>query len=103
MNDAWLGAFTAMHFAGYQPHAAGAAVAGAAVIGQVDAVVQSSVQQQLAAARLKGIAIDSNFVTSCHCPIRLIPEAFKAPFTADAGDPPSLRFPGCSANQALWI
>ena len=76
MNDARLGAFAAPHFAGYQPHAAGAAVAGAAVMGQVDAVAQSSVQQQLAAARQKAIAIDSNSVTSCHC---LIPEGFKFP------------------------
>ena len=76
MNDARLGAFAAPHFAGYQPHAAGAAVAGTAVIGQVDAVAQSSVQQQLAAARQKAIAIDSNLVTSCHC---LIPEGFKFP------------------------
>ena len=76
MNDARLGAFAAPHFARYQPHAAGAAVAGAAVIGQVDAVAQSSVQQQLAAARQKAIAIDRNLVTSCHC---LIPEGFKFP------------------------
>ena len=85
MNDARLGAFAAPHFAGYQPHAAGAAVAGAAVIGQVDAVAQSSVQQQLAAARQKALAIDSNLVTSCHCLIRLLslirltPEGFKFP------------------------
>jgi hypothetical protein len=51
-------------------------VAGAAVMGQVDAVAQSSVQQQLAAARQKAIAIDRNSVTSCHCPI---PEGFKFP------------------------
>jgi hypothetical protein len=69
-------------------------------MGQVDAVAQSSVQQQLAAARQKATAIDSNLVTSCH---RLIPEGFKFPSTAGAGDPPSLRFLGCSANQAFWI
>ena len=45
MNDARRRAFAAADFAGYQPHAARAAVAGAAVIGQVDAVAQSSVQQ----------------------------------------------------------
>src|SRR5262249_40509873 len=66
----------------YQPHAAGAAVAGAAVIGQVDAVVQSGVQQHLAVVRQKAIAIDSDLVTSCHCLIHLIPEAFKSPSTA---------------------
>jgi hypothetical protein len=47
-----------------------------AIIGHVDAVAQSSVQQQLAAARLKAFAIDSNLVASCHC---LIPEGFKFP------------------------
>jgi hypothetical protein len=71
MNDALLGAFAAPHFTGYQPHAAGTAVASTAVIGQFDAVAQSGVQQQLAAARRKASAIDSNLVTSCHC---LIPE-----------------------------
>ena len=45
MNDARLGAFAAQHFAGYQPHAARAAVAGPAVMGHCDAVAQSSVQQ----------------------------------------------------------
>ena len=75
MNDARLEAFAAPHFAGYEPHAAGAAVAGATVMGQVDAVAQSSVQQQLAAARQKAIAIDSNLMT-CHY---LIPEGFKFP------------------------
>jgi hypothetical protein len=68
MNDARLGALAAPHFTGYQPHAAGAAVAGATVIGQIDAIAQSRVQQQLAAARPKAIPIDSNLVTSCHCP-----------------------------------
>jgi hypothetical protein len=43
-------------------------VAGATVIGQIDAIAQSRVQQQLAAARPKAIPIDSNLVTSCHCP-----------------------------------
>jgi hypothetical protein len=76
MNDARLGAFATQHFPGYQPHAAGAAVAGTAVMRQVDAVAQGSVQQQLAVARQKAIAIDSNLVTSCHC---LIPEGFKFP------------------------
>jgi hypothetical protein len=51
-------------------------VAGAAVIGQVDAGAQGSVQQQLAAARWKGIAIDGDLVASCHSPI---PEGFKSP------------------------
>jgi hypothetical protein len=74
-------------------------VAGAAVVGQVDAIVQSGVQQQLAALRQKTLAIDSNFVTSCHC---LIPEGFKVPIYGCAGDPPP-RFLGCSANQAFWI
>jgi hypothetical protein len=81
MDDARLGAFAAAHLAGYQPHAAGAAVAGAAVIGQVDAVPQSSVQQQLSAARRKALPIDSNLVISCHC---LIPEGFSFPSTAGA-------------------
>ena len=76
MNDARLGAFAAPHFPGYQPHAAGAAVAGAAVMRQVDAVAQGSVQQQLAAARQKAIAIDSNLVTSL--PLS-DPEGFKFP------------------------
>src|SRR5690349_5534895 len=77
MNDARFGTFAALHFAGYQPHAAGTAVAGATVIRQVDAVVESSVQQHLAAARLEALAIDGDFVTSCHYPIRLIPEDFQ--------------------------
>jgi hypothetical protein len=51
MHDAWLAALAAQHLAGYQPHAASAAIAGAAIIGQVDAVPQGSVQQELAAAR----------------------------------------------------
>jgi hypothetical protein len=78
-------------------------VPGAAIIGQLDAIVQSSVQQHLAVVRQKALAIDSNFVTSCHCLIRLIPEGFKFPSAVGAGDPPSLRFLGCSANQAFWI
>ena len=45
MDNAQPGAFTAPHLAGYQPHTAGAAVAGAAVMGQVDTVMQGSVQQ----------------------------------------------------------
>src|SRR5215475_5476101 len=71
MNDARLGALAAPHYARYQPHAAGAAVAGTAVIGQVDAVLQRCFQQQLAATRPNAIAIDGNVVTSCHC---LVPE-----------------------------
>src|SRR5262245_39504187 len=98
MNDAGLGAFAAMHCARYEPHAAGAAVAGAAVVGQVDAVGQSSVQQQLAAARQKAIAIDSNLVSSCHCLSR---KASTSPSAAGARDLPCLRFLGCSANQAF--
>jgi hypothetical protein len=35
-------------------------------MGQVDAMAQSSVQQQLAAPRQEAVAIDSNSVTSCH-------------------------------------
>src|SRR6185312_6279522 len=58
-----------------------------ALIGQVDAVAQRSVQQHLTGARQKAIAIDSNLVASCHC---LIPEGFKFPTTAGAVDPPSL-------------
>ena len=76
MNDARLAPFAAVHFAGYQPHAAGAAMAGAAVMGQVDAVAQSCVQQHLAAARQKAIAVDRYPVTSCH---GLIPEGPKFP------------------------
>jgi hypothetical protein len=37
-------------------------------------------------------------VSSCHC---LIPEDFRFPSTVGADDPPSLPFPGCSANQAF--
>jgi hypothetical protein len=67
MNDAWFGAFAAPHLAGHEPDAASAAVAGAAVIGQVDAVAQGSIEQQRAAARQEAIAIDGNLVSSCHC------------------------------------
>src|SRR4029079_18690631 len=70
VNDARLGSFAAEHLAGYQPDAAGAAMAGAAVMGQVDAVAQRCVQQQLAAARMKAIAVDGNSVTPCHGPSR---------------------------------
>src|SRR5262245_5924024 len=70
MNDARLGTFAASHLAGYQAHAAGAAMAGTTVIGQVDAVVQRRIQQHLAAARQKAIAIDRNVMTSCHSLIR---------------------------------
>jgi hypothetical protein len=100
MNEAWLGAFTALHLAGYKSHAAGAAVAGTAVMREVDAVAQGSVQQQLAVARLKAIAIECNLVTFCHC---LIPEDFKFPVCGWCSNPPRPRFPGCSANQAFWI
>jgi hypothetical protein len=51
-------------------------VAGTAVIGQVDAVAQGGVQQQLAAAGLKAGAIDGYFAASCHY---LIPEGFEFP------------------------
>jgi len=57
MNDARLGAFAAPHFAGYQPHATGAAVARPAVVGHSDAVAQSSVEQQFTATRLKAASI----------------------------------------------
>jgi hypothetical protein len=85
MNDARLGTFPALHFAGYQPHAAGTAVAGAAVIGQVDAVIKSSVQQQLATVRHKTLAVDGDFVTSCHYLIRPIPEGFRFPICGWCG------------------
>jgi hypothetical protein len=76
MNDPGLGTFTAPHFAGYEPNAAGAAVAGAAVRGHVDAIAQRSIQKQLAAARQKATAIDRYLVISRHCPI---PEGLKFP------------------------
>ena len=66
MHDARFGAFAALHFAGYQPHAAGAAVAGAAVMWQLDAVAQGRIQQQLAAGRQKALAIDGYLVMNCH-------------------------------------
>jgi hypothetical protein len=76
MSDARLGAFAAKHFAGYEAHAAGAAMTGAAVMRQVDAVAQRSVEQQLAVARQKAVTIDRNAVSSCHC---LIPEGLNSP------------------------
>ena len=63
MNDARLGTFTAQHVAGYQPHAARAAVTGAAVVGQIDAIAHCGVQQQLAATREHGMSIYSDLVT----------------------------------------
>jgi hypothetical protein len=78
MNDAGLGALPALHFTGYEPHAAGAAVAGAAVIGEIDAVAEGRVQQQLAVTRQNAIAIDRNLVTSRHHPI---PESFEFPIS----------------------
>ena len=98
MHDTRLGAFAAPYFARYQPHAARAAVAGAAVMGQVDAVAQRSVQQQLAAARQKALPIDRNLVTSCH---GLIPEGFKLPMYGGADGTPSLRFPDAQTPNFL--
>jgi hypothetical protein len=69
MNNAWFGAFAALHFAGYQPHAAGSAVTCAAVVGQLNAVTQGSVEQHLAAAGHEALAIDSYLMMFCHCPI----------------------------------
>jgi hypothetical protein len=45
-------------------------VARAAVIGQVNAIVQSRIQQQLAPLRQNACPIDRNSVVSFHCPIR---------------------------------
>jgi hypothetical protein len=70
MNDARLGAFAAPYFAGYKPHAAGAAVAGATVMGQLDAVAQSSIEQQLAAEGQKAVTVDGYLVISCHFPLQ---------------------------------
>jgi hypothetical protein len=50
-------------------------VAGAAVVGQLDAVAQGSIQQQLAAGRQKAFAIDGYLVMSCHC-LSLILQGF---------------------------
>jgi hypothetical protein len=58
--------FAALHFAGYQPHAASAAVAGATVMWQFDTVAQGRIQQQLALVRQKTLAIDSYLVMNCH-------------------------------------
>ena len=73
-------------------------MAGAAVIGQVDAVAQSSVQQQLAAARRKAMAIDSDLVTSCHC---LIPEGFKFPIYGWCGRPAVAALPGMLTKPSV--
>jgi hypothetical protein len=62
MHYSRFGAFAALDCAGYQPHATGAAVAGAAVIWQFDAIAKSRVQQQLAAGRSKTTAIDCYLV-----------------------------------------
>src|SRR5690606_4727694 len=95
MDDAWLGAFAAAHFAGYQPHAAGATVASAAVIGQVDAVFQSRIQQQLAPARRKALPIDRNLVTSRHSLfLGLV-------ISGRCGEPPLLRSLGMSAKPSV--
>jgi hypothetical protein len=96
MNDARLGAFAAPHVAGYQPYTARAAVAGAAVIGQVDAVSQSSVQQQLAAACRKAASIDGNLVTSRHC---LIPEG--SPVYGWSGRPAAAALPGMLSKSGV--
>jgi hypothetical protein len=64
-HDARFGALAALHFAGYEADATCAAVAGAAFIWQLDAILQGSIQQQLAAGRLKALAIDSYLVMNC--------------------------------------
>lgn len=51
-------------------------MAGAAVIGKVDAAAQRGVQKQLAALRLKALPIDRNFVAARHGPI---PKIFDFP------------------------
>jgi hypothetical protein len=66
-------------------------------MGQVDAVAQSSVQQQLAATRQKAIPIDRNLVASCHC---LIPEGFKLPTYSRRGWPALAAPLGCSDADA---
>ena len=76
MDDARFGAFAALDLAGDQPHAASAAMAGAAIVRKVDTIAQSSVEQQLAAAREEAFAVDGNLVTSCHLPFPANPRAF---------------------------
>ena len=62
MDDARLGALAALNLARDKPDAAGAAVAGTAIEGQVNAVLQSGVQQQLTPARREAVAVDRNLV-----------------------------------------
>jgi hypothetical protein len=64
---------------------------------QVDAVAQGSVQQQLAVARQKAIAIDSNLVTSCHS---LIPEGFKFPVYGWRSRPAVAALPGMLSKRS---
>jgi len=96
MNDAWLGAFATPHFAGYQPHAAGATVASAAVVRQVDAVAQSRIQQQLASARRKALPIYGDLVTFRHF---LVLEASQ--FAKDAVSRPRCAHWGCPLSQVF--
>jgi hypothetical protein len=57
---------TAMHLAGHEPYAAGAAVARAAVVRHMDAIVQGCVQEQFTASRQKAAAVDSNLAAFLH-------------------------------------
>jgi hypothetical protein len=66
MNNTRFGTFAALHLAGYQADAAGAAMAGAAVMWQLNTVAQGSIQQQLAMEGGKAMAVDGYLVMSCH-------------------------------------
>ena len=76
MNDAGLRAFTALHVAGNKPYAACAAVSGATIVRQVNAVFQSLVEQQLAKACVEAFAINRNLMGFL-CPS---PYPFPPPF-----------------------
>jgi hypothetical protein len=69
VNDTRLGALAAFDFTGDETHAASPAVSGAAIKGQVDSVVQRSIEQQFAASRQKALFIYRNSVAFCHCEI----------------------------------
>lgn len=66
MHYSRFGTFAAFNFAGYESNAAGAAVAGAAIVWQLDAAIQGGVQKQLAVGRQKTLAVNRYLVMNCH-------------------------------------
>ena len=65
MHYSRFGTFAAFNFAGYESNAAGAAVAGAAIVRQVDTTFQCRIQQQLAIGGHETLAVNRYLVMNC--------------------------------------